>query len=454
MVQNAPPRSDWLDRTTSRKELRRQGLIKHAKHRDSKGGLYQRYWWLLARQPLENNDGPLQKEPPWLQQFPDDARVRTPYLDFFPSAFRNSSPDSVIYLSTLSVACSAVGSLCGLTREKRLGDMYFYKAISAVRRALENEATRENDETLMGILLLRIYDVLQAVKQSKQVVSIHSRGAAALVRLRSQKRAMNRLSVDLTNSARLELMAMSVWNGERAADVVNEESLLPSDYHPLTRLVFLGARALALQNRFNRLRLSTTKSDIFLQLLQQAIAVDSDIQSWLISLSDICFPGKASSSPNSGEPIFLGEGPDALTKKESFIHILNRYRTSRLMAQYVISGCVSQLDQPELHVQLERSRAIIQDLADGICSTLQLYQLDNYETSLHSAVSLHSPDRVLQFRLRMVTRTWTLLPYLTFIATQGFILREGQVEWIQNKIAQIHSFYQECESTPITRGTA
>lgn len=90
---------------------------------------------------------------------PDDARVRTGYLDFFPSAFLNSSPDSIIYLSTISVACSAVGSLCGSPREKWLGDIYFYKAISAVRKALEDETRRENDETLIGILLLRIYEV-------------------------------------------------------------------------------------------------------------------------------------------------------------------------------------------------------------------------------------------------------------------------------------------------------
>ncbi|KKZ65744.1 hypothetical protein EMCG_08450 [[Emmonsia] crescens] len=379
---------------------------------------------------------------------PDDARVRTGYLDFFPSAFLNSSPDSIIYLSTISVACSAVGSLCGSPREKWLGDMYFYKAIRAVRKALEDETRRENDETLIGILLLRIYEVLQAVKQAKQATSIHARGAAALVRLRSGKNAMNRLSVDLTNTARLELLAMSVWGGEPTADVVTDNLLLPLDRHPLTLLISLASKALDLQNLFKRLRPSTAKKDIILRLLQQAIVVDNDIQSWLISLSEICFPGTARSFP--GEPIFLGEGQDDLTKKESFAHILNRYRTSRLMAQYVISGCISQLDQPELNTQLELSRTTIQDLADGICATLELYKTDDHQTSQDSGVALHSPDNVLRYRLRMVTGTWTLLPYLTFVVSQGFILREGQVEWIQNKIDQIYSFYQECESTPIT----
>ncbi|OAX79475.1 hypothetical protein ACJ72_06206 [Emergomyces africanus] len=381
---------------------------------------------------------------------PEDARVRTGYLDFFPSAFLNSNPDSIIYLSTISVACSAVGSLCGSPREKWLGDIYFYKAISAVRKALEDETRRENDETLIGILLLRIHEVLQAVKQAKQVASIHARGAAALVRLRSRKNAMNRLSVDLTNTARLELMAMSVWAGEPTADVIADTLLLPLDHHPLTLLISLASRALGLQNLFKKLRPSTTEKDVILRLLQQAIAVDSDIQSWLISLSEICFPGIAGSCLDSGEPIFLGEGQDDLTKKESFADILNRYRTSRLMAQYVISGCISQLDQAELNTQLELSRATIQDLADGICATLQLYKTDDCQTSQNSCLALRSPDHVLRYRLRMVTGTWTLLPYLTFIAGQGFILREGQVEWIQNKIDEIYSFYQECESTPIT----
>ncbi|OJD10783.1 hypothetical protein AJ78_08300 [Emergomyces pasteurianus Ep9510] len=381
---------------------------------------------------------------------PDDARVRTGYLDFFPSAFLNSSPDSIIYLSTISVACSAVGSLCGSLREKWLGDIYFYKAISAVRKALQDETRRENDETLIGILLLRIYEVLQAVKQAKQVASIHARGAAALVRLRSQKNAMNRLSVDLTNTARLELMAMSVWGGEPTADVITDNLLLPSDHHPLTLLISLASRALDLQNRFKRLLPSTAEKGIILRLLQQAIAVDNDIQSWLISLSEICFPGMAGSFPDNGEQIFLGEGQDDLTKKESFAHILNRYRTSRLMAQYVISGCISQLDQPELNTQLELSRATIQDLADGICAKLKLYKTDDCQTSQDSCVALGSPEHVLRYRLRMVTETWTLLPYLTFVVSQGFILREGQAEWIQNKVDQIYSFYQECESTPIT----
>ncbi|KLJ10498.1 hypothetical protein EMPG_14122 [Blastomyces silverae] len=381
---------------------------------------------------------------------PDDARVRTGYLDFFPSAFLNSSPDSVIYLSTISVACSAVGALCGSPREKWLGDMYFYRAISAVRKALQDETTRENDETLIGILLLRIYEVLQAIKRAKQAESIHARGAAALVQLRSQKNAMNRLSVDLTNTARLELMAMSIWNGEPTTDVVADNLLLPFDHHPLTLLISLASRALDLQKLFKRLHPATAKRDDILRLLQQALVVDNDIHNWLISLSEICFPGMASSSPNSDEPIFLGEGQDDLTKKESFAHILNRYRTSRLMAQYVIAGCISQLDQPELSAQLEASRATIQDLADGICATLKLYKSDDHQTCHGFGVALQSPDRVLRYRLRMVTGTWTLLPYLTFVVSQGFILREGQVEWIQNKIDQIYSFYQECESTPIT----
>ncbi|EQL34205.1 hypothetical protein, variant [Blastomyces dermatitidis ATCC 26199] len=381
---------------------------------------------------------------------PDDARVRTAYLDFFPSAFLKSSPNSVIYLSTLSVACSAVGSLCGSPREKWLGDMYFYRAISAVRKALEDETTRENDETLIGILLLRIYEVLQAVKQAKQPESIHARGAAALVQLRSQRNAINRLSVDLTNTARVELMAMSIWNGEPTVNVVTDNLLLPFDHHPLTLLISLASRALDLQNLFKRLRPATAKRDDILRLLQQALVVDNDIHNWLVSLSEICFPGRVSSSPSSDEPIFLGEGHDDLTKKESFAHILNRYRTSRLMAQYVIAGCISQLDQLELSAQLESSRATIQDLADGICATLKLYKSDDYQTFHDFGVALQSPDRVLRYRLRMVTETWTLLPYLTFVVSQGFILREGQVEWIQNKIDQIYSFYQECESTPIT----
>ncbi|PGG96271.1 hypothetical protein GX51_07907 [Blastomyces parvus] len=381
---------------------------------------------------------------------PDDARVRTRYLDFFPAAFLNSSPDSVIYLSTISVACSAVGSLCGSSREKWLGDMYFYKAISAVRKALEDETTRENDETLIGILLLRIYEVLQAVKQAKPAESIHARGAAALLQLRSQKNAMNTLSVDLTNTARLELMAMSIWNGEPTADVVTGNLPLPLDHRPLTLLISLASRALDLQNLFKRLRPVTAKRDDILRLLQQALVVDSEIHNWLISLSEICFPGMAGSSPDGGEPIFLGEGQDDLTKKESFAHILNRYRTSRLMAQYVISGCISQLDKPELNAQLESSRATIQDLVDGICATLKLYKSDDHQNFHDFGVALQSPDRVLRYRLRMVTGTWTLLPYLTFIVSQGFTLRDGQAEWIQNKVDQIYSFYQECESTPIT----
>ncbi|PGH15840.1 hypothetical protein AJ79_02221 [Helicocarpus griseus UAMH5409] len=381
---------------------------------------------------------------------PDDSRLRTGYLDLLPSVFKSSRPNSLVSYSTIAVSCAAVGSICGSAKEKTIGSKYFAKAISAVKGAIQNETTRENDETLVAILLLRIYEALQSVRSAKQVGSIHARGAAALVQLRSRK-DQDKASARFTNTCRLELMTMSIWGGEPIADVLNDDSLsLPLD-HPLTSLVSLASTASTLLTVYKNFPLSPAPTqEAISSLLQQAIEIDNDILDWHVSLPKLYFPGIIDYSPDKGEPKLVAQSQNPFTRTSSFALLMNRYRTSRLMAQYVILGCLSRLGNPELSSQLESTRATIQDLVDGICNSLPPYMREDYQTDRHAGLAAHcSHEEMIRYRLGIITGTWSLLPYLSFVAKLGFKLREGQMEWIQNRIRQIYVFFHKCETNPI-----
>jgi hypothetical protein len=134
-----------------------------------------------------------------LQILPNLPQMYQRFMNTFTATFQSVSPGSFLHLATTAVCLLTFSSVCGYTRAKSLAGQYFVKAIPAARSSLKNTDERGSDETLLGVVMLDVYDAspppmeiprsstddrTQQMKdklQEKPSTGVHARGAAALV---------------------------------------------------------------------------------------------------------------------------------------------------------------------------------------------------------------------------------------------------------------------------------
>ena len=85
------------------------------------------------------------------------------YIEFLPFAYSMTAPDSALAFATQALASSFHGAWTGTGSEKdaenRKSRTMLGKALLATQQAISDPIKSKSDETLMAVLILRLYDV-------------------------------------------------------------------------------------------------------------------------------------------------------------------------------------------------------------------------------------------------------------------------------------------------------
>ena len=108
------------------------------------------------------------------------------FLSFLPDSFKNTSIDSLLHNATLAVAFANYQSrrrngLEAIDRAKT----HYGKALLRLKDVLENPIQSSNSDTLLGIYILSMFEVLSFPKYNRGSWAVHTAGAVALLGARN-----------------------------------------------------------------------------------------------------------------------------------------------------------------------------------------------------------------------------------------------------------------------------
>lgn len=90
---------------------------------------------------------------------PKDPLIREGFMEMVPHAYANAQPGSHLKLITLAVSFFSVSAWTGNRSYLRTAEHLCVQAISKTREAIQGDIDRNQDEILMTVLLLLIYEV-------------------------------------------------------------------------------------------------------------------------------------------------------------------------------------------------------------------------------------------------------------------------------------------------------
>ena len=112
-------------------------------------------------------------------------------------------------------------------------------------------------------------------------------------------------------------------------------------------------------------------------LIRTAKDIDSELEHWALTLSDVWEPRLKMVIPDEPEDVETAEfwiGPVHIYEDLSIANIWNDYRVSRIFCQAVILGCVTNLPTHARTEHVERISAqavrITQQMVDDFCSAV------------------------------------------------------------------------------------
>ncbi|KAI9738396.1 MAG: hypothetical protein M1834_008899 [Cirrosporium novae-zelandiae] len=381
---------------------------------------------------------------------PRDPRIRRGFADYLLSSYLKARNGSLLSLATTAVSLSAFGGLNGRNTDKMRGDLYFSKAISATRIAIQDPVESRSDETLMAVLLLVAYEHVKGIKCGKPVPPTHIQGAAALVKHRGGVQSATEISRHLAIAVQSELIRHAVWSSvwpssslgpaNENLDILSESVVDERGQDdPESLLNTLSVGVIPLQARMET-ALSTAKMEEIITLFREALKAEEAISSWPDSIPPAWIPVTVAQPMDKDKDSLVYNGTYDIYPDPFVVLTWNRYRCYRMLVHSVIIKCASRLEESQISCDIRESYAIIQSLVDGVCSSAPLqYCPQGMPRSGHIAGANDIDDPSLPLmakRTIAVFVAWNLVPYFQYILGQGFRLREGQAEWMKYQLAR------------------
>lgn len=90
---------------------------------------------------------------------PKDPQALTGFMELLPSVYSNSKRSPHLHLATSAVSLFSVAAWTGDHSLIHISELFFFRALSRTRVAIENSIECKSDETLMAVLLLSRYEV-------------------------------------------------------------------------------------------------------------------------------------------------------------------------------------------------------------------------------------------------------------------------------------------------------
>ena len=329
---------------------------------------------------------------------------------------------------------------------------HHYLAVSRLKKAIADPIGARSDATLLSVLLLGFFETITCDGNSEALYQHHTNGAIALVKLRGEEILHEPVSVRLFNTVRVQMLISHINRcqpvepfpsptGEWTADGSTVDDI------SCNRLVVMfmkipALRAIALQVLHEPM--SSRVARRIQELMEAARNLDQQIAAWALEVPEswdceiISVCETTMDNPRTAE---FYPGPIYEYCDMWVATLWNKYRIGRIFCQSIILNCLERLVQPwkqPATPAFEAATNILQEMADGICSTVPF--LLGYDALPESPRSTTSPtlglDRGSKTRSAKAIGGYALIWDLKIVHSVIWISKD-QREWIRGRLETI-----------------
>ncbi|KAF4638024.1 hypothetical protein G7Y89_g40 [Cudoniella acicularis] len=367
--------------------------------------------------------------------------------------FLRAKPDSTIRMSIMAVATCLFLAWMNRTPDSPFSRSYYLKALSAMKDQLSKPEACSNDEMLMGVLLLQLYEH----GQEKSFFEGPPGGALALIKHRGLNGFKSDISQGLLFDVRGQLIEKAYRDSQPLRDDVYSWKNIAedSDLPPGVRLDTICMDVANLNASVVRLmqdqgEKNSHQTGIF-PLLVQAAEIESRLAAWSTSIPSFWRP-IAVHGPNCISPGIQRAG---LYQQYCDVYpsitasgIWNKYRLAKIRVQRSILSLLSQHEQTASNLaQQDLSQGRIQLEVDNICASIPYHLGDRTRPGRIGDKSIRYPHPPgisvpdIHYLRGLALGGFVLLNPLGAVLEMDLKLREGQREWIGGQLMRTFRVY-------------
>ncbi|KAF1809069.1 hypothetical protein P152DRAFT_175194 [Eremomyces bilateralis CBS 781.70] len=324
----------------------------------------------------------------FVMNLPQHSGSMRGYLEHLIPMYNNSMTGSAIQLATHAVSLAAMANYPGHKHLRQEAREAYSKAMYEVSKAIQDPILARSDEILVSTLLFGLFEAISATVQDTNTWCSHVDGAVALVKIRGKEMVKGGLPLDLFRAVRSVMLTGAIQRGKAIDDFPDPKGWFcddESEQNPANRLTLIALRLPAVRVEATELLQLPRTSDTItriLEMIKMAQEIDAELEDWPNTL-----PDTFSFRTISVEPVIQPhEDPATFPKWQGPVHVYedvhtancwNDYRMTRIFCQSVILLCAATLGSPAYQEQLQevliRANYAIQEMADGVCSSLPFH---------------------------------------------------------------------------------
>ncbi|KAL9105083.1 MAG: hypothetical protein Q9163_000001 [Psora crenata] len=323
-----------------------------------------------------------------LPRHPDTVRG---HLEHLLPLYQEASPDSALSLATTSVALAISGN--GQTRQPHqpLARTFFGRAIRKTSAAIKDPIESIKDETLMAVLLLGLFERINATSDVSnphpEKTAVHNAGARALIKHRGRENCKSPLAIGLTFAVRTQLAEYAIEEAivfKRCSDNLTAMfQQLPKN--AAGRLTALTINIADIRSRAKSAlplpRSPASETEVY-ELVEYAISIDLLVSTWPESLPEewrwmpathFDLPHQASQDSSVPSSVFQYLDSKDIYLDLWVLSIWNQYRSARIKIQAIILCCINWLGpsyEAQWYWRTVYAKMIAQGMADEICASV------------------------------------------------------------------------------------
>ncbi|KAI9723679.1 MAG: hypothetical protein M1812_000979 [Candelaria pacifica] len=322
------------------------------------------------------------------------------FMEHLLPMYQNAKVDSQLSLITSATALSALGKGRGMESLMPKAYKMYSRALVAVKKAINDPVEAKKDETLMTVMLMSLYEV---VNMPRQANDHHTDGAVALVKYRGEEQLQSEMSRNLLQAVRTQMVINCIQRQKPIEILPGHTEWIANIKHEnaANSLTILTARLpelrLTAQNIFYS-SINNVKAEDVQALRDAAAQMDVSIAEWAEDLPEAW----------SYEAVAHAEAmPDDLSVTNAFpgeidvyqdLYIANVWNTYRIARFFVLSILMDSIcwlaSVPEYQEGTEflETLAIVKQLVNEICASVPFHLC--YRTS-SAAYELQYPHSIV-----------------------------------------------------------
>ncbi|KAE9369974.1 hypothetical protein N431DRAFT_414338 [Stipitochalara longipes BDJ] len=377
------------------------------------------------------------------------------FVEHVAPLFLKSTPESTLRLSTLAVATILFTAWSDLNPDTALTRSFYLKAVSAMRDQLSMPGECTNNEMIMSVLLLQMYETLIGNARKRPSTRAHLSGAMALVKHRGLQNFEDRVSKAILYWIRYLCIEESLKTCEPVYCDPEEWSNIPQ-YTALpanSSLDGINLNLARLQATISQ-EIATGSNNLTVDTqgtLQAARSIDRQLIEWSgtlpLSWLAIRVAGEDCIPPSTRQA-GLYQSHCHVYKSIQIAYLWNRQRISRIRAQKIMLAQLS-LQEPSLFNSTSQGSCqnIIQQLADDVCATVPFYLGDRSkpgsigDRNVKYPHARGAPISEAHYQMAPASGGYQLLGALGTLLSLDIKLRDGQKQWIGGQMMRLSKIY-------------